>query len=110
LVHHSFGIFWCGIGTLLQGYVAVNPNPCPQGQNGVKWGYYPVENDDRLSPSGAPNPNYCPTPSCGFGALQDFSRDHPDWVAVVQNAAFSAFQAAFAKLDIQVVLATQTPN
>ena len=110
LVHHSFGIFWCGIGTLLQGYVAVNPNPCPQGQNGVKWGYYPVEDDTRLSPAGAPNPNYCPTPSCGFGALQDFSPDHPDWVAVAQNAAFSAFQAAFAKLDIQVVLATQTPN
>src|SRR5256885_663657 len=65
-VHHSFGLFWCGTGYLGQGYFG----PCTQGNgNDIQWGYYPEFNENR-----------CNTAACGPGAVQDFSRDHPEWV------------------------------
>jgi hypothetical protein len=86
VVHHSFGLFWCGAGLNSQGYFG----PCQQGNgNDVVWGYYPV--------------------SSGEGALQDFSHDHPDWVGIIQSAAMKAFQAAYLKYGVQVQIASQTP-
>jgi len=96
--HHSFGLFWCGSGHALQGYAAVNPSPCTQGNgNDIQWGYYPEA-------SGS-----CAPATCGITALKNFSADHPDWVSIVESEAIKSFKAAFAKYPIQVQLATQGP-
>ncbi len=93
-VPHTFGLFWCGTGYGLQGYVAVAPNPCPQGNgDDIVWGYYPEASPTCLS-------------NCGHDFIQEFSADHPDWVRIVEPQALRSFQAAFAKEAITVSLAT----
>jgi hypothetical protein len=96
-IHHSFGLFWCGMAYLAQGYWASSDSPCQQGHNDdMKWGYYPEFNSTT-----------CSTSACGFGAVQDFSHDHPEWVALIQSAALNSFRKAYGKYGIQVMLGSQ---
>jgi hypothetical protein len=85
LVHHSFGLFWCGTGYALQGYVP--GSPCVQNNgNDIRWGYYQV--------------------SAGISGFQSFSAQHPDWVGIILSEALSSFRAAYAKYPVQIQLAT----
>jgi hypothetical protein len=97
VVHHTFGIFWCGNAFAAQGYLA--DSPCTQGGgDDVQWAYYPV-----LAASGS-----CPAPpSCGIDALQNFGTNQ-QWVGTIIAAALKSFRKAYAKYGIQVQLATQT--
>ena len=88
LIHHSFGIFWCGSGFAQQGYTNLSPNPCSQSGDGSEWGYYPK--------------------ALGISALSDYSA-HSDWVGIVESNAIHAFQSAFSNFPLVVGLAGQSP-
>ena len=85
LVHHSFGLFWCGAGYGLQGYIA--GSPCMQNDgNDVRWGYYQT--------------------SQGPSGFQGFLPQHSEWPGIILNEAFKSFRAAYAQYPITVQLAS----
>jgi len=95
VVHHSFGLFWCGSAYAAQGYYSGTGSPCTQGGgHDIFWGYY-----------------RCPEDSCpGAGQnAQEFDNAYPNWVAIIQTQAINAFRQAYLKYGIQVTLATFHP-
>jgi hypothetical protein len=88
-VTHSFGLFWCGTGYALQGYIPGSPSQQNNG-NDIRWGYY--------------------REGIGISDFHDFSADNPSWVGILQNEALRSFQAAFGKYPIQILLASFDNN
>lgn len=81
LVHHTFGLFWCGTGYLELG-------SCSGGDD-VVFGYIPNPTDSNIN------------------QLQSFASAHPDWVATIESRAFNSFKAAFGKYAIVVNYGTK---
>lgn len=85
VVHHSFGLFWCGSGYGEQG-------SCTQ---------------DPFNVGGADIPfSYAQAINFNVQNLNDFGAAHPGWVDIIKNAALNAFQSAFKDFPVVAVPAS----
>ncbi len=89
LVVHTLGLFWCGSGVAEQG-------PCNQKGE-------PTGTDVDFSYALQPG-------SDGTIANKQSFANNPTWIGVVENAALSAFQKAYANLPVTVRFATIGPK
>ena len=85
VVHHSFGLLWCGSGYGEQGSCTQAP----------------------FNANGADIPfSYAQPINFNVQNLQDFGAAHPGWVDIIKSAALNAFQTAFKQFPVAAVPAS----